>query len=152
MLQIGDLAPDFVLPNQEHRMVRLSDFRGKKVVLYFYLKDDTPVCTKEACSFRNRFKEFGEQNAVILGISCDSPQSHRDFIEKFNLPFQLLTDANTRVASQWGAYGEKMVYGRRYMGIHRMTFIIDEQGKIRYIFKNVSPTSHASEVLEKLRL
>ena len=150
MLQVGDIAPDFVLPNQDEQMVHLSDFKGKKVVLYFYPKDDTPTCTKEACSFRNHFDEFNDMNIVILGISCDPPKSHREFIEKFNLPFQLLSDINTKVASQWGAYGEKNVYGRKYMGIHRMTFIIDENRKIKYIFKKIYPTTHANEVLEKL--
>jgi peroxiredoxin Q/BCP len=150
MLQVGDVAPDFVLPNQDEQMVHLSDFKGKKVVLYFYPKDDTPACTKEACSFRNRFNEFNDLNIVILGISCDPPKSHREFIEKFNLPFQLLSDSNTKVASQWGVYGEKKVYGRKYMGIHRMTFIIDENRKIKYIFKKIYPTTHANEVLEKL--
>ncbi len=150
MLQIGDVAPDFSLPNQDDEIVHLSDFHGRKVIVYFYLKNDTPACTKEACSFRNRFKEFQNRNAVILGISCDPPKSHKDFIEKFNLPFQLLSDSNTKVSSQWGAYGEKNVYGRKFMGIYRMTFIIDELGKIKHIFKKVSPASHANEVLEKL--
>ena len=150
MLQVGDIAPDFVLPNQDEKMIHLSDFAGQKVVVYFYPKDDTPACTKEACSFRNYFSRFQEEKAVILGISCDSPKSHREFIEKFNLPFQLLSDATTKVASQWGVYGEKNVYGRKYMGIHRMTFIIDEEQKISCIFEKVSPANHALEVLEKL--
>jgi peroxiredoxin Q/BCP len=148
MLQIGDLAPEFSLPNQDEEMVNLSDFVGKKLVIYFYPKDDTPACTKEACSFRNCFKNFIEQNAIILGISCDPPKMHREFIDKFKLPFHLLSDANTRVASQWGVYGEKKAYGRKYMGIHRMTFIIDENGKIQYIFKKVTPANHANEVIK----
>lgn len=150
MLQVGDIAPDFALPNQDDVIVHLSDFEGKNVVVYFYLKDDTPVCIKEACSFRNRFSEFQRINAVILGISCDTPKSHREFREKFNLPFQLLSDSNTKVANQWGAYGEKHAYGRKYMGIYRMTYIIDQHGKIQHIFKKVSPAGHASEVLERL--
>jgi peroxiredoxin Q/BCP len=150
MLQIGDIAPDFALPNQDEQMVHLSDFKGKKVVLYFYPKDDTPNCTKEACSFRNRFNEFCELDITILGISCDPPKSHREFIEKFNLPFQLLSDSNTKVASQWGAYGEKNAYGRKYMGIHRVTFIIDEKREIKYIFKKIYPSTHANDVLERL--
>ena len=150
MLQIGDIAPDFALPNQSEQIVHMSDFRGKKLIVYFYLKDDTPACTKEACSFRDRYKDFQKQNAEILGISCDSPKSHREFIDKFNLPFQLLSDCNTKVANQWGAYGEKNVYGRNYMGIHRMTFLLDECRKIKYIFTKVSPAGHASEVLSKL--
>jgi peroxiredoxin Q/BCP len=150
MLQIGDVAPDFSLPNQDGEIVHLSDFEGKKIIVYFYLKNDTPACNKQACSFRNQFKDFEARNAIILGISCDAPKSHREFIEKFDLPFQLLSDPNTKVASEWGVYGEKNVYGRKYMGIHRMTFIIDEQGKIQHIFKKVSPSSHAREVLGKL--
>jgi len=150
MLQVGDIAPDFALPNQDEQIVHLSDFKGKKVVLYFYPKDDTPACTKEACSFKNRFKEFQDHDTIILGVSCDSPKSHRDFIEKFDLPFQLLSDSNTKVASQWGAYGEKRVYGRKYMGIYRKTFLIDEEGIIKYIFEKISPSVHAGEVLGKL--
>jgi peroxiredoxin Q/BCP len=150
MLQKGEVAPDFSLPNQDNEIIHLSDFIGKKVIIYFYPKDDTPACTREACSFRNRFKDFEALNTIILGISCDSPKSHREFIEKFNLPFQLLSDTNTKVASEWGAYGEKNAYGRKYMGIHRMTFIVDEQRKIQHIFKRISPTSHAGEVLGKL--
>jgi peroxiredoxin Q/BCP len=150
MLQKGDIAPDFSLPNQDDEIVHLSDFEGKKVIVYFYPKDDTPACTKEACSFRNRFKEFEDLNTVVLGISCDPPKSHREFIEKFKLPFQLLSDTTTKVANEWGVYGEKNVYGRKYMGIHRMTFILDEQRKIQHIYKKVSPAGHASEVLEKL--
>jgi peroxiredoxin Q/BCP len=150
MLQIGDLAPDFALLNQDEQMVHLSDFNGKKVIIYFYPKDDTPDCTKEACSFRNRFSEFCDLNAVILGISCDPPKAHREFIEKFNLPFQLLSDTNTRVASQWGALGEKNAYGRKYMSIHRMTFIINEQRKIQFVFTKVYPASHGDDVLKKL--
>ena len=150
MLQKGDVAPGFSLPNQDDEIVHLSDFEGKKVIIYFYLKNDTPACNKQACSFRDRFKDFEAQNAIILGISCDSSKSHREFIEEFNLPFQLLSDTNTKVANEWGVYGEKNVYGRRYMGIHRMTFIVDEQQKIQHIFKKVTPSSHAWEVLGKL--
>jgi len=150
MLQIGDVAPDFSLPNQDGEPVHLSDFEGKKVIVYFYLKNDTPACNKQACSFRDRFSDFVARNAVILGISCDSPKSHREFIEKFGLPFQLLSDTNTKVASEWGVYGEKNVYGRKYMGIYRTTFLVNEQRKIQYIFKKVSPSHHAREVLGKL--
>jgi len=150
MLQVGDIAPDFTLPNQDEQMIHLSDFEGQKVVVYFYPKDDTPACTKEACSFRNYFRQFQGIDTVILGISCDPPETHREFIEKFNLPFHLLSDSTTRVASQWGVYGEKHVYGRKYMGIRRMTFIIDEQRKISYIFEKVSPANHATEVLKIL--
>jgi len=150
MLHIGDIAPDFALPNQTGQIVRLSDFRGKKVVVYFYLKDDTPACTKQACSFRDRYQEFQALNLEIMGISCDPPKSHREFIDKFNLPFQLLSDCNTKVANQWGAFGEKNVYGRSYVGIHRITFLLDESRKIQFICSKVSPADHASEIMKAL--
>lgn len=150
MLQNGELAPDFSLPNQENAIVRLSDFLGKKIVVYFYLNDDTPGCTKEACSFRDRYQDFQKRETEILGISCDLPNSHQSFIEKFNLPFQLLSDSDTKIANKWGVYGEKNVYGRKFMGIHRTTFIVDENGKVRHVFRKVAPSSHAREVLTKL--
>jgi len=150
MLQIGDIAPDFSLPNQNNAIIHLSDFSGKRVVIYFYLNDDTPGCTKEACSFRDRYQDFLRKETDILGISCDLPNSHSAFIEKYNLPFQLLSDSDTRVATRWGVYGEKNVYGRKFMGIHRTTFILDSQGKVAHIFTRVSPSTHAREVLEKL--
>jgi len=150
MLQIGDLAPDFSLPNQEGKFIHLSDFAGKKTVVYFYPKDDTPACTKEACSFRNQFPAFQDREVIILGISCDSPKTHQSFIEKYKLPFQLLSDPDTKVSIRWGAFGEKIAYGRKYRGIYRMTFLIDEQRKIDYIFEKVSPMGHANEVLKKL--
>lgn len=150
MLQIGDIAPDFALPNQDEQIVHLSHFIAKKLVVYFYLKDDTPGCTKEACSFRNRYQDFQKLNTEILGISCDPPKSHQEFIDKYNLPFQLLSDCNTKVANQWGAYGEKNAYGRTYMAIHRTTYLLNENRTINYIFVKVSPAGHASEVLEKL--
>jgi len=150
MIQIGEVAPDFSLPNQDTSIVRLSDYQGKKVVVYFYLNDDTPGCTKEACSFRDRYQDFLKKEAVILGISCDLPKSHQSFIEKFNIPFQLLSDSDTKIANKWGVYGEKNVYGRKFMGIHRTTFIIDEHGKVAHVFKKVAPSTHAREVLNKL--
>ena len=150
MLQIGEIAPEFALPNQDAEIIRLSDFREKKVIVFFYLNDDTPACTKEACSFRFHFKKFYEINTEILGISCDLPKSHRNFIDKFNLQFDLLSDTDTKIASQWGVYGEKKVYGRKFMGIHRTTYIIDEEGKIIHILKNVAPSGHAKEVLKML--
>lgn len=150
MLQVGDIAPEFSLPNQNGVIVNLSDFRGQKVIVYFYPKDDTPSCTKEACSFRDNFDQYVQQNVVILGISFDNKKSHQQFIEKFDLPFQLLSDINTKVAAKYGVYGEKIMYGKKFMGIHRTTFIIDENGRVAHIFKNVKPTHHGKEVLKKL--
>ncbi len=150
MLQIGELAPDFSLPNQDNAIVRLSEYSGKKVVVYFYLNDDMPGCTKQACSFRDRYLDFQKREIEILGISCDLPNSHKSFIDKFNLPFQLLSDSDTKIANKWGVYGEKKVYGRKFMGIHRTTFIIDEQGRVAHVFKKVTPSTHARDVLNKL--
>jgi len=150
MLQVADIAPDFSLPNQHGVIVNLSDFRGRKVVLFFYPQDDTPACTKEVCSFRDCYPQFEEKNIVLLGISFDNKKSHQKFIAKFSLPFQLLSDIDTKVATKYGTYGEKMLYGRKFMSIHRTTFIIDENGKITHIFKKVKPVNHAKEVLKVL--
>jgi len=150
MLKVGDIAPDFSLPNQNGLIVRLSENQGKKVVLYFYPKDDTPGCRKEAKSFKEHFEEFEQKNVILFGISFDNRISHQHFIDKFDLPFQLLSDINTKVAAKYSVYGEKVLYGRKFMGIHRTTFVINENGKIANIFTNVKPANHAKEVLEKI--
>lgn len=150
MLEVAEVAPEFSLPNQNGVIVNLTDFRGKKVVVYFYLKDETSGCTKQACSFRDYHDEFKKRNVEILGISFDNKKSHRQFIEKFNLPFQLLSDINTYVATKYGVYGEKVIYGKNYMSIHRTTFLIDEDGIIEHIFRKVRPAYHAKDVLEVL--
>ena len=150
VLQVGDPAPDFALPNQDGKTVSLSDFRGKKLVLFFYLKDESAKCTKQVCSFRDHHDIFIEKNTEVVGISFDNRQSHKQFIEKYSLPFQLLSDSDTKVSTAYGVYGEKIMYGRKFMGIHRTTFILDEQGCISHIFKNVRPTNHAQDVLSKL--
>jgi len=151
MLEEGKKAPGFTLKDQSGKSVSLKDFLGKNVVLYFYPKDDTPGCTKEACNFRDGFNDIKKENAVILGVSADSEQKHKKFAEKYNLPFTLLSDENKSVLEKYGVWQEKSMYGRKYMGIVRTTFIIDEKGVIKKIFPKVKVTNHYKEVLEALR-
>jgi peroxiredoxin Q/BCP len=149
MLKEGTQAPDFELVSDAGKTVRLSDFRGKKVVLYFYPKDNTPGCTKEACSFRDEMPKFDE-DVVVLGVSRDSVQSHKKFKEKYQLNFPLLSDPEGRVCEAYGVIGEKKRYGRTYIGVFRVTFVIDETGKIIRVFNKVKPEIHAKEVREYL--
>ena len=149
-LKEGDKAPDFAVPDQEGNVVRSKDLRGKKIVLYFYPKDDTPGCTKEACSFRDSFAKFKRRGIELFGVSLDSEKSHQKFINKFSLPFRLLADTDRKLSESFGTYGEKKFMGRTYMGNNRMTFLIDEKGKIKKIFSKVKPPGHAAEVLENL--
>lgn len=150
-LQIGDEAPKFTLLNQDGIEISLKDFVGKKVVLYFYPKDDTPGCTIESCEFSELGDEFSAKNAVVIGISPDDSKSHCKFIDKFKLKQILLCDTQTQTARAYGAWGLKKNYGREYEGILRSTFIIDEQGKIAKIFRNVNPREqHGKAVLESL--
>lgn len=146
MLETGQKAPGFHLPNGEGEMVSLEDFRGKKVVVYFYPKDDTPGCTTEACSFRDHHQVIQEKNAVVLGISPDSSASHQKFAAKFGLPFHLLSDEDHSTAEAYGAWGEKKMYGKAYMGILRSTFIIDEEGTVIKVFPKVKVDQHAEEI------
>jgi len=146
-LKEGDKAPDFAVTDQAGNTVRLKDLRGKKVVLYFYPKDDTPGCTREACSFRDSFSKFKKRGIEVFGVSLDSEKSHQKFIDKFSLPFPLLADTERKLSESFGTYGEKKFMGRKYMGNHRMTFLIDEKGKIKKIFGKVKPDEHAEEVL-----
>jgi thioredoxin-dependent peroxiredoxin len=146
-LKEGDKAPDFAVPDADGNVVRLKDLRGKKVVLYFYPKDDTPGCTKEACAFRDSFGKFRKRGIEVLGVSLDSEKSHQKFAKKFDLPFRLLADTDRALAEKYGTYGEKKFMGRKYMGVHRMTFLIDEKGKIKKIYEKVKPDDHAEEVL-----
>ena len=143
----GTAAPAFKTTDANGEPVNLKDFRGKKVVLYFYPKDDTPGCTKEACSFRDAFSKFKKQGITILGVSPDSEKSHQKFTAKYKLPFTLLADTDHSIADAYGVYGEKKFMGRTYMGIHRTTFLIDEKGKIKKVFEKVKPEDHADEVL-----
>ena len=148
MIKEGDAAPDFEARDAEGDNVRLSDLRGQKVVLYFYPKDDTPGCTKEACSFRDSFAEFGRRGIKVLGVSLDDERSHRKFTDKYKLPFTLLADTDHAVAEAYGVYGEKQFMGKKYMGVSRKTFLIDEQGKIKKVFDKVNVEEHADEVLK----
>ena len=148
MLKESDTAPDFTVKDQNGEEVKLSDFRGKKVVLYFYPKDDTPGCTKEACSLRDGFSTFEEKGIKILGVSMDNEKSHQKFISKYELPFTLLADTDHAIADAYGSYGEKNFIGKNYRGVLRKTFLIDEAGKIVKIFNRVKVDEHANEVLQ----
>jgi peroxiredoxin Q/BCP len=146
-LKEGDKAPDFAVNDGAGKTVRSKDMKGKKYVLYFYPKDDTPGCTKEACSFRDSFSKFKRRGIEVFGVSLDSEKSHQKFTEKFSLPFRLLADTDRKLSESYGTYGQKKFMGREYMGNHRMTFLIDEKGKIKKIFEKVKPEDHAEEVL-----
>jgi len=150
-LKVGDKAPSFKLKNQDGETISLSDLKGKPIVLYFYPKDDTSGCTKEACNFRDEFPKFGKMKAEIIGISADSVESHKKFAEKYKLPFNLLSDVKKEVIEKYGVWQEKSMYGKKYMGIVRTTFIIDASGKIGKIFPKVKVDNHNKEVMEALK-
>lgn len=146
-LNIGDPAPDFSLPDADGNIVSLSALQGKRVVLYFYPRDNTPGCTKEACAFRDAYDQFQTQDVVILGVSTDDAKSHQKFANKFNLPFPLLVDEGGKVAESYESYGLKKFMGKEYMGMTRNTFVIAPDGTIEKIYKKVKPETHISEVL-----
>jgi peroxiredoxin Q/BCP len=148
MLKEGDAAPDFTARDAEGNEVRLADLRGRRVVLYFYPKDDTPGCTRQACSLRDSHSVFEEQGIKVLGVSLDDEESHRRFAEKYDLPFTLLADTDHALAEAYGVYGEQSWGGKQYMGVDRKTFLIDGEGKIRKIFDKVNVDQHADEVLQ----
>ncbi len=150
MLNVGDKAPEFKLHDETGKEISLSDFKGKKVIVYFYPKDDTPGCTTEACSFRDVYDEILEAGAVVIGISKDDSESHEKFKNKYNLPFYLLSDPEHKVLEDYGAWQEKKMYGKVYMGIARITFIIDENGVVQKAYPKVKPESHAEEILDAL--
>ena len=152
MLKEGDMATDFLLKDSHGDDVSLSQFIGKKVILYFYPRDNTPGCTKEACSFRDVYDFLLAEGAVVLGISIDNEDSHAKFRERYNLPFYLLSDVEHKVGEAYGAWGEKKLYGKSYIGMRRSTFIIDEQGKIMKAFPKVKLEQHVEEVLNALKL
>ena len=149
-LKTGDAAPDFTTTTDEGKTVKLSDYQGKRVVLYFYPKDDTPGCTTQACGFRDHYVEIEEKNAVVLGVSPDNAQSHQKFKTKFNLPFTLLVDEDHAIAEAYGVWGEKTNYGKTYMGIIRSHFVIDEEGRIADAQVKVSPTESVERALAAL--
>ena len=151
MVEEGQPAPEFELENDAGKKVRLSDLRGQQVVLYFYPKDDTPGCTKQACGIRDTWGEFERAGAVVLGVSTDSVASHVKFKEKYGLPFPLLADTDHAVADAYGVWGEKKYMGRTYHGVTRSTFVIGEDGTVKRVMHNVKPDSHADEVLTILQ-
>jgi thioredoxin-dependent peroxiredoxin len=151
VVEEGKPAPDFQLPSDTGETVKLSDFRGKQVVVYFYPKDDTRGCTTQACGIRDAYGEFEREGAVVLGISPDDESSHARFRDKYNLPFTLLADEGHQVADEFGVWGEKSYAGRKYMGVERSTFIVSEDGTVKRVFRNVKPANHADDVLAVLR-
>ena len=150
MIEEGKPAPDFELPTDSGETIKLSDLRGKPVVLYFYPKDDTPGCTTQACGIRDAYGEFERAGAVVLGVSPDSEKSHVKFKDKYDLPFTLLADAEHSVAEQYGVWGEKSFAGKKYMGVNRSTFVIDADGNVKRVMRDVKPANHADDVLEAL--
>jgi thioredoxin-dependent peroxiredoxin len=149
-LKEGDKAPAFTVTASGGGKISLADYLGKNVILYFYPKDDTPGCTKEACAFRDHFANFKKKGAVILGVSTDPVKSHDKFVEKFKLPFTLLADEDKKIVEAYGVWGEKSFMGRKYMGTNRVTFLIGPDGKIKKIWPAVKPEEHAEEVLAAL--
>lgn len=149
-LKVGDPAPEFIAPASGGATVSLKDLRGKPVILYFYPKDDTPGCTKEACGFRDAFAEFRKRGALVLGVSPDSPKSHDKFTAKFTLPFALVSDTDHKIAEAYGVWGEKQFMGRKYQGVHRVTFLIGADGRLAAIWPEVKPETHAAQVLAAL--
>ena len=150
MINVGDKAPDFLLPTGDGTRVQLSDFKGKKVVLYFYPKDNTPGCTKEACSFQENIIKLKQKGAIVLGVSVDSESSHAKFSEKYGLTFPLLSDKNKEVVKKYGVWKLKSMFGKKFFGVERTTFIIDERGTIQKIFSNVKVEGHIEQVIQSL--
>lgn len=149
-LEAGSPAPEFILLDENGTPRSLSDYRGKPVILYFYPKDDTPGCTKEACSFRDDYSAYEKSDTVILGVSPDSPKSHAKFKAKYNLPFTLLADTEREVCQMYGVWGRKKYMGKEYDGVLRTTFLIDAEGIIKKVYENVKPADHSSEILSEL--
>jgi peroxiredoxin Q/BCP len=150
MLKVGDKAPDFKLPSDRYEDISLKSLKGKKVILYFYPKDMTSGCTAEACDFRDNIKKFEKKNIVVIGVSADSAASHRKFKDKYKLPFILLSDETKKVLRDYGVWKKKSLYGKKYMGIERTTYVIDEKGRIEKIFNKVKVDGHINEILAGL--
>ena len=149
-LKVGDRAPEFSLPNTYGNVTTLSSLKGKRVVLYFYPRDNTPGCTKEACGFRDNYAQFQAKNTLIFGVSTDTAKSHLKFVEKFELPFPLLCDVDAQVATAYESYGKKKMMGKEYLGIFRNTFVIDAEGKIEKIYLAVKAELHPAQVLAEI--
>ena len=149
-LKEGDKAPAFTVETSGGGEISLADYQGQNVILYFYPKDDTPGCTKEACAFRDHFADFKKRGAVVFGVSPDPVKSHDKFVEKFKLPFTLLADVDKKIVEAYGVWGEKNFMGRKYLGVYRVTFLIGPDGKIKKIWPTVKPEEHATEVLAAL--
>jgi peroxiredoxin Q/BCP len=149
-LKAGVKAPNFSAPDQTGKVISLGDLKGKTVILYFYPKDDTPGCTTEACSFRDEFAAFKKKGAVVLGVSPDSAKTHAKFVDKFSLPFTLLSDEDKKIANAYGVWVEKSMYGKKYMGVERSTFVIDGAGKLKAVYRKVKPAEHVAELLADL--
>jgi peroxiredoxin Q/BCP len=148
LVPVGAAAPDFTVKDQSGNPLSLSAFKGKKVALYFYPKDDTPGCTKEACNLRDNHQVLADKGIVVLGVSTDNEKSHQKFIAKYDLPFALLADTDLEIVKKYGVWGEKSMYGRTYEGTHRITYLIDEQGKVAHVIDKVKVGEHAEQVLE----
>lgn len=147
-LKQGDVAPDFSVNDQQGNSVKLSDFKGKKVVLYFYPRDNTPGCTAEACNLRDNYHALQNAGYTVLGVSTDNEKSHQKFIDKFELPFTLLADTEKEIHEKYGTWVEKSMYGKKYMGTARMTFLIDEEGKIEEVIEKVKTKDHTAQILK----
>ena len=150
LLKVGDIAPKFTAKDQDGNNIELSRFEGKKVVLYFYPKDDTPGCTAEACSLRDDYAEILNKGILVIGVSADSQSSHKKFISKYNLPFPIIADEDKSVIKAYGVWGEKKMYGKSYEGILRTTYIISESGKIEYVIEKVDTKNHSKQILETI--
>lgn len=149
-IKVGQAAPDFVLPNQDGKKIKLADLLGEWILLYFYPKDNTPGCTKEACSIRDTMPQFEQKGLKVMGISVDSVESHKKFSEKLNLSFDLLSDDQKKVVRSYGVWGQKKFMGREFMGTHRTSFLISPDGKIAKIYEKVKPAKHAQQVLDDI--
>ncbi len=151
LLEIGQKAPAFSATDQDGKPVSLEEYRGRKVVIYFYPKDDTPGCTREACAFRDNLPNFQKTGVEVLGVSVDAEKAHRKFADKYQLPFRLVSDGEKQIVEAYGVWGKKKFMGREYMGTNRVTYLVDEQGNIEKVWPKVKPETHAAEILEWLQ-